>query len=118
MLLYLHLVGRILFGLYFVHAGYNHFKSHAMLAGYAASKKVPSASFAVYLSGVLALVAGLGIVFNMYTQIAYILVIVFLVPVTFMIHNFWTQTDPAHRSSETVSFQKNLALIAAALMLL
>src|SRR3989344_1265261 len=45
------LIGRIMFGGYFVMMGFNHFKNHQMLTGYAASKKVPMPSMAVYISG-------------------------------------------------------------------
>ena len=39
---YLFVLGRILYGGYFVKAGLNHFQSLAMLSGYAGMKGVPA----------------------------------------------------------------------------
>ena len=45
-------------------------------------------------------------------------IVVFLVPVTFMMHAYWQETDPMQRINQRVNFQKNIALLGAALMLL
>ena len=42
---YLFLLGRILYGGFFILAGINHFRHLTMLATFAAAKNVPSASF-------------------------------------------------------------------------
>lgn len=47
-----------------------------------------------------------------------LLLIVFLVPVTLMMHAFWKETDPQAKQAEQVAFNKNLALIGAALIVL
>ena len=41
--------------------------------------------------------------------------IVFLVPVTFMMHNFWAATDPMTQQLQLVMFMKNVSLIGGAL---
>lgn len=114
----LFLIGRILFGGYFAWAGINHFRNSGHLAGYAASKGVPQPKLAVIGSGIIAFLGGLGILVGIYMQIALWLIVVFLVPVTFMMHAFWKQTDPMAKMNEMIAFQKNLALVGAALMLL
>jgi len=43
---------------------------------------------------------------------------VFLVPVTFMMHAYWQETDPMQGINQRVNFQKNIALLGAALLLL
>jgi hypothetical protein len=43
---------------------------------------------------------------------------VLLVPTSFLMHNYWTITDPAARQHDAVSFKKNIALLGAAWMLL
>jgi uncharacterized membrane protein YphA (DoxX/SURF4 family) len=42
----------------------------------------------------------------------------FLVPVAFIMHNFWAVQDPQMKMVEMVNFTKNLALAASALMFL
>lgn len=112
------ILGRIIFGAYFVYSGFNHFKNEKMLTGYAKSKGVPSPRAAVLLSGAMLIVGGLGFLVNMQTQQAALLLIIFLVPTTLMMHAFWKASDPTHRMNETVAFTKNLALIGALLMML
>jgi hypothetical protein len=47
-----------------------------------------------------------------------VLVIRFLLPVSFTMHNFWAIQDPMHKMGEMVNFTKNMALIGCALMFL
>lgn len=111
------LIGRIMFGGYFVMMGLNHFGNHKMLTGYAASKKIPSPSLAVYFSGVLIFLGGIGIISGWYPIVSLILIMVFLVPVSFMIHSYWKNSDPMVKMADMTHFFKNMALIGATLML-
>ncbi len=113
----LFLIGRIIFGGYFLQNAWNHFKHLDGLTRYAESKGVPSARAAVFISGVLLLLGGLGVVFGITPEASLTLLLIFLVPVTFKIHPFWKETDPAARMQELLHFYKNLALIGAILML-
>lgn len=113
----IHLIGRIVLGLYFTNEGLKHFLMAKGYIGYAGMKKVPMPSLAVYGSGLVAIAAGLGILLNFYTQIALGLVVIFLVPVSFFMHDFWKETDPQKKSNEKIAFMKNIALAAAALMM-
>jgi len=112
------LIGRILFGGYFFIMGLNHFMKHEVLKGYAESKSVPSASMAVYISGVLLVLGGLGIILNAYVAGSLLLLIIFLVPVSIKMHAFWKETDNAVRMTEMQNFLKNTALVGAAMMLM
>ena len=110
-------VGRILYGGYFVYAGVRHFKSLDMMAGYAGSRGVPYPKYAVAVSGLMIILGGLGILFGVYTEYALLLIILFLIPVTLMMHNFWIDTDSNMRMGNKINFEKNAALLGAALML-
>lgn len=112
------LIGRIMFGGYFAMMGFNHFKNGKMLIGYAASKNVPMPSLAVYFSGLLILLGGIGIISNVYPVVSLALIIIFLLPVSFMIHSFWKNSDPMAKMADMTHFLKNMALIGAALMLI
>jgi uncharacterized membrane protein YphA (DoxX/SURF4 family) len=51
----LFLIGRIIFGFYFVFNGFNHFSNLSMMSGYAQSKGVPAPKLAVIFTGLLLL---------------------------------------------------------------
>ncbi|MES2059703.1 MAG: DoxX family protein [Patescibacteria group bacterium] len=111
-------VGRIIFGLYFVYSGWQHFKNRQSYAAYAASKKVPMPMFGVLASGALIILGGLGVVFAVHKTLSLLLIIIFLIPVTVFMHNFWADTDPNTKMNNKIGFLKNTALLGAAMMML
>lgn len=112
------LIGRVLFALIFLNSGIGHLTQRAGMTGYAKSKKIPAAGAAVVISGLMLLVGGLGIVLGFYADLAALLLVIFLVPTAFLMHNFWTVTDPMAKMSETVNFFKDLSLGGAALIIM
>lgn len=112
----LFLVGRLLLGGYFLMMGVTHMMKREMLAGYAASKGVPMPLPAVLGSGLLLLFGGFGIITGFLVPWALLSLVVFLVPVTFMMHAFWKETDPMKAMPDQVNFMKNLALLGAILI--
>jgi len=89
-----------------------------MMKGYASSKGVPMAGWAVAITGLMILLGGLGILLGVYIQLSVLLLAIFLVFVTFKMHNFWAVTEPNMKMMETVNFYKNMALLGAVLMML
>lgn len=112
------LVGRIIVGIYFLFNASNHFMQLEMLSNYADSKGVPSPRLAVIVSGLLLVVGGLSILLGFQPLIGVIALVVFFLPVTFMMHNFWAVDDPQMKMVEMVNFTKNMALLGSALMFL
>ena len=114
----LFVLGRILLGGYFLMSGYNHFKNLSGSAGYAASKGVPMPKLAVGFSGLLLLIGGITILLGIWTNIGIYALVLFFIPVTFQMHAYWNETDPAMKMNQRISFMKNIALLGAILMLL
>jgi uncharacterized membrane protein YphA (DoxX/SURF4 family) len=112
------ILGRIIFGAYFLYAGLNHFINEKAMTGYAKMKGVPSPRLAVLLGGAMLVVGGLGVLLNIDVPQSAVLLLVFLVPTTFMMHAFWKGGDAMQKMNDRVSFMKNVALIGALLMLL
>jgi putative oxidoreductase len=112
---YLVLLGRILYAAIFVMSAPGHFTAGTV--AYAAGKGVPMASIAVPLSGVIALLGGLSIVLGYKAKYGAWLIVLFLVPVTIMMHNFWAVTDPMMRQMQNINFMKNLSMLGAALLI-
>jgi putative oxidoreductase len=74
-------------------------------------------SLAVPLSGLLALAGGLSILLGYRARAGAWLIILFLAPVTMMMHNFWSVADPMMRQMQMANFMKNLALAGGALLI-
>jgi putative oxidoreductase len=108
-------LGRFLFALIFVFAGPRHFFSQTI--AYAASQGVPLASIAVPFSGVLAILGGLSILLGYRARIGAWLIVLFLIGVTPMMHNFWAVSDPMMHQMQMVMFMKNVSMLGAALLI-
>lgn len=109
------LIGRILFVPVFLASAMGHLRMADMLAGYAASKKIPSPKNAVIGTGIMLLVGGLSILLGIYADLGALLIVVFLVPTAFLMHAFWKETDPMAQANERTQFLKDLSLAGGAL---
>ena len=112
------LLGRILFGGYFIRSGVNHFLNLEGMTGYTASKGVPLPELAVILTGILLLLGGFSILTGYYPKIGIYLLIAFLVPVTIIMHDFWNIEETAAQAGQLSRFLRNLTFTGACLMLL
>ncbi|HEY6768344.1 MAG TPA: DoxX family protein [Candidatus Sulfotelmatobacter sp.] len=109
------LLGRFFFVLIFLMAGPKHFSSQTI--AYAASQGVPLASVVVPVSGILALAGGLSILLGYRAKMGAWLIVLFLVCVTPMMHNFWAVSDPMMHQMQMVMFMKNVSMLGGALLL-
>jgi putative oxidoreductase len=112
------LIGRLLFGGYFLYSGINHFKNCKMLAAYAESKHVPKAELAVVATGAALVVGGTSILLGVKPKLGTAAVLGFLAGVSPIMHDFWRVQDPNQRMNEMINFTKNLALLGAAAALM
>lgn len=111
------LIGRILFAAIFFISALGHFKQTDGMAQYAQAKGVPNARQGVLVSGAIALAGSIMIVLGLWTDLGALLLIVFLLPVTFMMHPFWKVSDPQARQAEQINFHKNISLLGGAVIL-
>lgn len=114
----LFLVGRVLFGGFFVVMGMNHFMKLDDMSKYTASKKIPMPMVTTIVTGLLLLMGGLGIIFWVYVSLSAWALIIFLVPTAFKMHDFWTAKDSQEKMTQMVNFMKNLAFAGAALIII
>ncbi|HVA58114.1 MAG: DoxX family protein [Gemmatimonadaceae bacterium] len=115
---YLFLGGRVLYGGFFLMAGVNHFRRAGTMAPYTGSKGVPAPRLAVLVSGLVIVLGGLSVILGFHPAWGVLLLTVFLVPTTLLMHNYWAATDGAARQADLTHFMKNTALLGAAWMLL
>lgn len=111
------LLGRILLAAIFAFSALGHFTQADGMAQYAAAKGVPAAKAGVLASGVVAILAALSLILGVWIDLGALLLVVFLVPVSVLMHPFWKETDPQAKQTEQISFNKNLAIIGGALIL-
>jgi putative oxidoreductase len=109
------LLGRILFSLIFLVSSVGHFSAQTIQ--YAAAQGLPWANLLVPASGVLAAVGALCIVLGYKAQVGAWLIILFLLPVTLIMHQFWAAGDPAMQEMQLAMFMKNISMLGAALLI-
>jgi len=112
------LLGRLMFGGFFLYNGINHLKERKTLGQYAQSKNVPKPEAAVVASGVALLFGGTSILLGIKPKLGAAAIAGFLLGVSPVMHNFWNTEDPAQRMNDMINFSKNLALLGGALALM
>ena len=112
------LIGRIIFGSYWLMAAVNHFKNLAHVSEFAKAKGTPLPKLALSGTGVLLLAGRLSMVLGIYPVIGIALLIVFLFGVSVQVHSFWKVDDAQMKQIDMINFTKNMALIGALLMFL
>ena len=65
----------------------------------------------------MALAGGLSIATGCYAKFGGWLIVLFLLPVTFMMHNFWAVTDPSMAQMQQIMFIKNISMLGGALLI-
>jgi putative oxidoreductase len=112
---YLVPLGRFLYSAIFLMTVLGHF-SQGYVA-YAAQAGVPAPGLLVPLSGVIAILGGLSVTLGYKAKIGAWLLVLFLVPVTLAMHNFWAVADPMMRNMQIAMFMKNVSMLGAALLI-
>lgn len=110
------LVGRILMSAIFIISGIAKLTDPVGTVGYMNSAGVPNADTLVYIAGIAELAGGLSLLFGFLTRIGALGLIVLLVLINLLMHDFWTLTG-AERQMQMVQFVKNLAVMGGLFMI-
>lgn len=110
-----YLLGRMIFGGFFLYNGIHHLQEAENMAQYAGAKGVPQPELAVKATGVALIAGGTSVLLGLKKEWGAAAIAGFLVGVTPSIHDFWKQEDPNQRQNEMINFGKNLALLGAAM---
>src|SRR5258708_8734611 len=105
-------LGRFFFALIFLFAAPNHFTKQTIV--FSASQGVPLASIAVPLSGVVAIAGGLSLLLGYRAKLGAWLILLFLVPVTFIMHNLRTVQDPMTAHTPMILCRNNVPILRLA----
>jgi len=112
------LVGRILLGCYYLQGAFSLFANLGQMARAAAAHAVPAPEVSVLAAGLLLLIAGLSFLLGLFPRLGVAAIALFLVPVTLIMHAFWSDHDPMQRQIDIVNFGKNIGLLGSSLMFL
>ncbi len=112
------LIGRLVFGGFFLYNGINHLKERKSLAQYAEGKNVPMADAVVAATGVVLLAGGTSILLGVKPKLGTAAIAGFLAGVSPVMHDFWRINEPNQRMNEMINFSKNMALLGSALALM
>jgi len=112
------LIGRILVGCYYLQSAWHHFTGVGRMSRAAAAHGVPAPELAIILAGVLLLIGGLSFLLGAFPRVGVAAIVLFLVPVTLIMHAFWADRDPAQRQADIINFTKNIGLLGSSLMFL
>ena len=112
------LIGRFLFGGFFILAGINHLRNRKQMAPYAQAKGVPVPELAVTLVAAPLLIGGASMVLGVKPKLGALSILAFLASVSPVMHDFWRNEDPNERENNRINFLKNLALAGGALALM
>ena len=111
------LAGRILFFLLFALSAVGHVMQRDAMTLYAAHKGVPFASLLVPLTGIQIMAGAVLILLGAWADLGSALLVAFLLPTAFIMHDFWTIDDPEEQQQDQIHFLKDIALAGAGLML-
>jgi putative oxidoreductase len=111
-------LGRAIFGGFFLYNGINHLRHTEPMAQYARAKGVPQANFMVKATGVALIAGGASVLLGVKPRWGAIPIAAFLAGVSPIMHDFWRQQDPGQRQNDLINFAKNVALLGATLELM
>src|SRR5512145_2953120 len=111
------LIGRLALALTFVTSGFGKVTGFAGTVGYIASKGVPLPEVAAALGVLIELGGGLAIMAGWKTRWVSLALIVFLIVITPIFHDFWSVPE-AEAAIQRIMFMKNLSILGGFLLLL
>ena len=109
------LLGRVALGVIFILSGFGKVTNWQGTAGFVSSKGVSAGLLAVATA--LELLGGISVVLGLKARWGAIALLVFLVPVTLVFHNFWA-FPPDQQQTQMINFMKNLSIAGGLLIVL
>ena len=110
------LAGRILISVMFLISGFFKVGGYAQIVAYATAVHLPAPGVAIAAAAAVELAGGLAILVGFKTRFAAWLLFLYLIPVTYVFHNFWA-VQGQEQQMQMVNFLKNVAIMGAMLVL-
>jgi putative oxidoreductase len=108
------LIGRLLFGLYFVALGLGfHVPKTKMAEDYARSMRFPAPAVAGWPTGLWMAAGGLSISLGIWPDLGAVMIALFAIPAAAYFHRFWEVEDPTTRQFQQGYFGRNVIIVGA-----
>lgn len=103
------LLGRICLSAIFISAGIGKFMSYEETAAYMASAGMTQIPMFLYAAAIVEILGGLAILLGWKARWGALLLLLFLIPVSLLFHNFWALA-PELAKLQMILFMKNVAI--------
>jgi putative oxidoreductase len=111
------LVGRVLLSILFIESGFEKISGFEGTAGYIAGHGLPFPQVLVAIAIVIELGGGLAVLAGWKTRWVALALIVFMVVITPVFHNFWG-APPEAVMAQRINFMKNVSILGGIFLLL
>lgn len=111
------LVGRLLFGAFFVNSAIFHIRSAAMATGYAKSMRFPLPLLAAWPSGVWLVAGSVSIALGIWADLGALMIGLFVVLAAAWFHRYWEIEDQEQRRTQKGNLLRNATFLGTALAL-
>ena len=108
------LVGRLLLAVIFILSGLSKIPGWEGTLGYMATKGIPAPGLFLFCAIVIELIAGICLLVGYRSRESALLLFLYLVPVTLIMHKFWGLA-PADSQMQLINFLKNVAIMGGLL---
>ena len=119
---YTNRLGRTLFSLIFIASGLSKIGDWDKTISYMETHDMIFTTFFLIMAIILKVTGGLSIITSYKSKIGAILLLFFIIPATFIFHNFWvlqkeTDLQIVTQQAEMVSFLKNITIVGALILI-
>lgn len=112
---FLMLIGRLCICAIFLLAGAGKLMDYDGTAQYMSAKGFTMIPFFLYGAALIEIVGGLSVFLGYKTRVGAILLLLFLIPTTYIFHDFWNNTDATAKTLNMIMFLKNLGIFGGLL---
>ena|ERR1700757_661297 len=109
------LLGRVLLSIIFILSGLGKLAHFHDTAAMMAGKGIPLATVALAITLLIEIGGGLMVLTGFKAQYAALVIVVWLIPVTLVFHNFWA-APAAQQMEQQINFLKNVAIMGGLLV--
>jgi putative oxidoreductase len=110
--------GRLFLCLIFVASAFGKLADWQGTAKMMADKQLPAVDVLLSIVIALEILGGVMVVLGLYTRIGALALLVFLVPVSLIMHNFWTLPEGPERMNLMINFMKNVSIAGGLLFVM
>ena len=111
-------LGRLLLSLIFVASAAGKLSDWQSPAKMMAEKGVPAVDALLSIAIALEIFGGVMVLLGFHARVGALALLMFLVPVTLIMHNFWTIEEVPARMEQMINFMKNVSISGGLLMVL